>query len=800
MSENDPSAVIRTRDRIFNLFNIRTKVDKEEKESMLKKIKEPGSFSSTEVNLLKNINKNNDGGYRKTTSMDAIKQDLFNVSHDVAKQIDENKSFQAMVPEINKAKSIMVPSIMAPSDMYGNDFTVILNCPKLDITITDAISTLLSDYINDKLSLGSDVTRWIGDALFDTGSTPVMVVPRKMVTVLAGTDEEEATPSTEDEIEISTSNCTVGVEDLMFGNNNIEFTYVEPSEEEVLSVLTPLSSKDTLTISEEQLDKVTQETKSVLDNSVTISLDYRKIKSLDEKIKKANEESEKQLTGMISKIGDTRILNVGNVGLPSEDDEPLIQALPPESVIPIHVPGTPSAHIGYFVLLDENGNPIDKPDLKFEEGNCNGNPLVTSIDDIINKASSKQKNRLEALSTVFELSLKKSLKQTVTGLGIDSGILPDNSKIYSCIFHRAMHKRKVNLIYVPPSLMTYYAFDYREDGTGKALLEDASFLIRMRTSFLVAKTIAALDNATDKHTISFSMEGQKGSNLEQIMGMIKDAYVSKNMYSMDHNPMTVMRDIVSRSISIIPKDMQGVHDLQLEKDMSQGQKSQPDEELPEMLTEFIVLATGVPAAALNALGEDEYSRSVATSNILFSNTIRGYQNHTCDFTGVLIKAYAKNSHYLLTAIIDILKNSELKVATDDMNNYLAYIINNIEVTLPAPNIAPDMSRYEELEKVVSAIENTMEKLLPDDMLVSEQEGAKDMLAAIRADMMRKQVRNAINNIGATGLMDMESLTNIDFRDLRNYNVEFSNYATAIKTMDKVTAPEAGDDDGSGSSW
>src|SRR5690606_36700190 len=45
-------------------------------------------------------------------------------------------------------------------------------------------------------------------------------------------------------------------------------------------------------------------------------------------------------------------LNKDSVG------HPLVMHLPAEAVIPVHIPGNVRQHIGYYVLLDINGNPV----------------------------------------------------------------------------------------------------------------------------------------------------------------------------------------------------------------------------------------------------------------------------------------------------------------------------------------------------------------------------------------------------------------------------------------------------------
>jgi len=39
--------------------------------------------------------------------------------------------------------------------------------------------------------------------------------------------------------------------------------------------------------------------------------------------------------------------------------KPMLMKLPTESTIPVFIPGDPSNHIGYFVMLDGNGKPLE---------------------------------------------------------------------------------------------------------------------------------------------------------------------------------------------------------------------------------------------------------------------------------------------------------------------------------------------------------------------------------------------------------------------------------------------------------
>jgi len=365
-----------------------------------------------------------------------------------------------------------------------------------------------------------------------------------------------------------------------------------------------------------------------------------------------------------------------------------------------------------------------------------------------------------------------------------------------------MRGNKVKLIYVPCSMMGYYAYDYRDDGTGKGIMEDSAFLIGLRTSLLVAKVIGALDNATDKHRITFDMDESLGTNMEQVMEIIQDAYMEKHLYSFDHNPMSVMRNIVARNVSIMPKNMTGFANLEIDRDVSQGQASTVDDEMEEKITNLITTPTNIPAAVFNELGENEFSRSVATTNIIFSNFIRVLQRDTCIPTGNIVKAYVRNSHRIIKEIKGILSKHIKEGNQDSFNNYLEYIIRGIIVSLPKPNISPDKARYEELSTIMQTIDEVVEKLLPDELIVEDEEGkTKETLVAMRADVARRMVKDAISQIGATSMLNVATTDDMNFTDVQDINWIIRNYARGLKDLNEHLKKKSEEDDsGGGSSW
>ena len=518
---------------------------------------------------------------------------------------------------------------------------------------------------------------------------------------------------------------------------------------------------------------------------------------------------------MVTNIGTTKVLHVEDVGAPDPTDEPTLQWIPSVAVTPVHVPGAPSDHLGYFVYLDAYNHPIHtRTNSQADSMPTLDDRFITTMDAFLDIAkggiSNGKKNAL--VNGLFELTLQSVLQNGMKSIGIDDIELPKSSGIYSCIFERVLQKEDVKVVFVPTSHMAYFAYDYRGDGTGKALMEDSEYFISMRTSLLVANVMGAIDQATDKRKITFDMDSKKGSQVEQTMHMIKEAYMTKNAFNFGHDPKTITKDIISRNVAIVPKNMRDVHNMDMEIDVQQGQSSQPDSELIEKLTNLTIAPTNVPPSFFNEMGENEFSRALATMNVVFCNFIRTKQNKTTDIAAPMMGCIARNSYFLMFNITKILKDNmeaiqgkkdgtgpEEDAETMGLDRYMNYVLSNINVGVPTPNIAPDTSRFEELDKILNSIDDVVTKLMPEEMITGDSdmdEHAKEAMLALRADAIRRATKDALVRIGASGAMNLDILDTLDVESVHKFSQEIRNYAALLKQQSEVLDPEKqeGEDD------
>lgn len=783
-----------------------------------------GTFSETELQKLPGSKA--DG--KPNTSIRDLGSHFDHTSSNIRNKMSQARSYKTMTPEIKKARSIYIPSIMSPNDIQTGHISVSVSIPELSEDANQKLTNFLNIYFNDDLKLGDKIPDWIGDALFETGASPVLILPKGAIKLLSETtDLEKHYQEMGKELEIGQEGMKGKTIELYSSVSTELFPDTDPSTEvlDLKTLIKQFDNPDTTKLEHynevqvalehflsniDQKDnqpKISQEAfvntsikgvHSIINKNkdgFTFSRDYRAIIDPKDKIKKVNKKLEDDIKQSLFGDKDNKLFVMSNEEEVAEDDHPSIMELPTESVIPVTVPGARKDHIGYFIVVDEFGNPINSGSEEEQSCDNNGSGVIQSgAKSVFASQFGGQltdAQRYEAASLVFGITVRKMLENKLNNNGVTGITLDQHQAITNTLFQRLMNKQKVRVVFVPSNMIAYYAFEFREDGTGKSLLEDASFILALRNTLMISNVMAGIKNSTDYKKIEFDV-GDQATNLEQIMAMVQDMYINKKMLRFDHNPMTTTRDLIQRSISIVPKGIKGLGSLDVISDNQSTGVVEPDSNTLETLTDQIITFLGVPYAALNELGESEFSRSVATTNLFFSNEIRSKQKITCEVTEKLVKQYTQSSASLMGKIADLVTESSAdkpKTEVDSVKALLIKIINNIKVTLPPPSISVDKAHFAELREAVDIMDTMVEKLFSDEMVTAEDSRARDMLSAIRANIKQKILRDVLIRMGSHHTIDIPTLTDIDPSEVIDLNQVLLNLRAGIKQMEEIAAKD-----------
>lgn len=788
------------------------------------------------------------------------------------------QSFGVLAPELKDAADIWVSSVISPTDLQTNSIQVTLEKTDLGQDIEDKISSEMTEFFNTDFELADRMKTWMKKAIFQDGAAPIMIVPQVNISTLNAAVDIDETKAGHDVKEIIKhanhpsvnqqmipGNFTMGREQLSYDSappfqydaKNASLELLIPTfrstdvqkkqhydnlfhkiDEDIDKAFQELSYQDPsyeAFVTKQDVITTTKEAKKAIrelfteaKNSVVISNDVTLIN------KKDNYDG--AMKNMEKKVMEHFLMDASNPTYLLDTEEtleekhhPTIVDLPYQAVIPVTIPGAPDKHIGYFVLVNQWGTPLT--DHVYDRSTYNGPRKLTegAMQATFGQpaaykyaAGINDDQRFKATTMMFGLTMRNLLNNKLEEYGFSGATVEEHEATTLCLFRYLLDRKRVGLVFVPSSMMVYMAYDYHMDGTGKSRIEDLSTLLSLRTVLLISGVMAATENAIDNKVIEVDVD-EKNANVMQYLAMVRDAFIEKKMLRFDNEPLTVQRDLLQRSLTLLPKNMKGIREnLNITTDRKSANAVSPDTQFMEQLTNWIITGLEVPHAALNQTGEQEYSRSVATTNLMFNNKIKGEQKTTVKFGTKLVRTYIKYSAPLQNKILDILKTSsksrkDLKMSTeaedsdskppkskqnielnkDSVKKQLKTVIQNIKITLPAPQIVVDKAQYEEITSYMDAIDRVLQTIFSENQILDQD--ARDMFTLFRETVKADMVRDYIKQIGFQSSFDIPFPKDIDINnafDLYNYvtnkKLKFENFKKYVVDQAKKHLEDQGD--------
>lgn len=772
--------------------------------------------------------------------------------------IQQSDAIRVLTPEIDRSAEIMVSSILSPTDMQSDTINIVCDGSDLGEEIEQKVGDELTNFFNDKLELGDLIYKYTREALYGSGSCAIMVLPPRNIDILntaidndlikAGVLKSSKRKSTK----ISADNTALVSPSMesAFASTESMFTAVHTSTEALESAI----EQDMLLAIEaanpmvgmkpgEVITKSKEARKQILDlfknskSHIVMSSDLTGLRKgkdhLSDVASKLSDEIEKHF--LFDQNTPTFLLD--SECDDGSDKNPAIIEIPTRAVVPVIIPGSPDKHIGYFILVDQWGNPM-------VEGEGNNPPgfgprkLTESATQAAFGAPNlyrfgsniTDEQRYDITNTIFGITFKHLIEAKLDDFGLSGTTIGEYDAITSCMFRNLLNRKKCVLVFVPEPLMVYYRFEHRPDGTGKSITESMSTMLALRTVLLMSYIMAATENSIDNKVISVAVD-EKQTNLQQYLDMIRNAYVAKRMMRFDINPLTVQQDLIQKSLTILPKGIKGISDsLDVQTEHRSTGAVMPDDGLLEKIGNWIITWLQVPHSALNHLSENEYSRSVATTNLFFSNNVKSKQKVVIKHSTKFVRLYTRYSPHLRGKIEETLKTTEktskanasseadtspkskITVETNDdsIKKNVAKVISCIKTTLPSPKIVVDKAQYEEIEKYLDTVEKICDYIYSDDLVAGGEQVQElaDTLKMMRANIRSNMVRDYIDNIGFQSSYDLPYPEDVNFKNtqdlvqlLSNQRKGLNDWMTFIvqkAKSDDLENPEGSENNNSGS--
>ena len=773
----------------------------------------------------------------------------------------EAEKLNKLAPEIEQSRILVSSSIMSPNDLQDGEFTFSFeDIPALeeDPDLLKEVTELYNQYFNHVLNLGIKSYDWIGDAMYVSGAKCVLILPIATQIDMRHRTQKEAN--------INRYNSEIGFEsfkafsntsdDYIFSGKKLSMAdYLKGYNPTVESLVPSMEAFGVKTPSEfcsaSKLDyysKVENNYRSKYGpsyvagiESMVINLkakmsegDIIRITENTDSFRYVNTSREHVEEDIWSKLAskygfnnrpvrEEMVILKANPSKYKHRGHPTIIELPTEAVIPIFIPGAPNEHLGYFVMLDEHGQPLTADDSRaaYDTTGCAGGSNAATFEAVFgsnccNATYFNQSNDYTQMgSLIFNNLLDGYIRTRMKGiLHRDDLQLSRFNALSTILFQRTLESKETTIVFVPPMLMHYFAFDYdKHTGCGKSKTADIQFILSLRTTLMMANVVAAVNDAIEHKKIEFGVD-DKNANVEAIMELIANIFIEKNKLNGSIDPSEIMRDMYNNSLTIIPKGLPGLSDISVDVQSTQGSSSRVGDDTIEQLNNLLVAQLDVPSAALNQLNEPEYARSLVVGNLFFAKKITRYQHIWCNLMSEFIRVYTlvdipfqealkkKLALAVKHRVKEDLPKSVAKMKEynpneyDDLNDLPGIIMNSVSVSLPKPNIVVDKTQFEEISNYINNLQTVADKFFNQEMIPSEDSLAQAALPLVKAKWVSDQVAKFITEVGSFKMCDIPDLDEIDPSELTSYIQVFQNFGAAVNKH-RTAISQPSEDGGNG---
>lgn len=732
----------------------------------------------------------------------------------------ENRKILQLMPNVERAARLMVATIMSPNDLSRNDIEITFDVEEdIPEAYKTRLGTAATDFFNKKLNLKKSMPSWLYQAGYESGASVFAIVPLRSFEKIEDSSYLGMESFINQVIEPMVQDTLFGfsdgpvrtqkdlIEQEMAGLESLATSVLEFKQVEMqIKDKRPTDTKEV----RELIGKfLAQESLSLTDNPNILHAS-----------KDAKKTTEKRTNSILKdryrKIKEEPIVSMSSGTTTDEEGElgvvgnPIFMRLPPESVTVIHTPGDPTDHQGYLILLDRQGNPVDTV---VDEANLPSNTMnynqiqgdvfnqVYTAYGFTSRGTHVQSNE-EMMGQVYNHVVTEHLRRRIGKAGYSNVEISNIDGVMRCMFARFLERKQTRVLFMPKALITYMAFELDQYGYGVSRLEKIKFNLGMKMAVQISRIMAAIKAAMDKRRIEVTLTEHMLESPETVINSITQEYLRKSGLSFSVDPNVIQNQIADKSLSIKVNGIPGMEtfDLTNEPDQKTG-SFDFDPGITEELDNEIINGLGVPHAALNSLSEDEYARSVSTTNIFFSMNVGIDQDSAKKSVSDLIQKYATYSEEFHNEIYEIfpsLKTHGTKGDTSSLDDNIVKdtdndketkdftlpkyytidrLIESMHITLPSPNIAPSKAQFESIDGMIQSITTVVNALFPDDLMGPDEQLAPT-IRALRARFMAVNIRNFLDSSGMSTIEVPES-------DFSEYLADTGKLIEALQNVDAM---------------
>jgi hypothetical protein len=727
-------------------------------------------------------------------------------SQEISQKSEDADITLQLFPEMELARQIMVSSVISPKDMQSTDLNFTAPETLKTAPISAPLLEVVKKYFKTDYRIEPLMPEILNDMLFGSGSYPLAVIPENSVDELINGTRNITMESLRTEMGDSNVFSGIGLlgpcdliaakdksrkhnfslEDFV-GSGSIPFA--EPQN--------PVRNQIHYTVDESKVKQLTHVV--VTDNfnalklpSIIATKRNRDVERLlDRKRRKRTESfgnesvatlkgktiSDVELTQLFFKNSNTRYKTIRKVKTDGElarrtIGAPLTMRLPSESVIPVCVPGDNRRHVGYFVLLDSEGNPVSRKSRGSEYNDLrnrfSGNQDMSST--LLGASSSINGNQCrmqtfdqaaKVYSEIVEADLLARLRNGVIGQSVEFGT---NQDFYTLMLARAMKQQLTQILYLPADLMTYFAYKYDDNGIGKSLLDDMRILNALRSMLLFAQVQADVKNSIGRTTVNLKLSDVDPNPQKTIEVAMHEVMQARSQNTMPFNrttPSDLTRWVSTAGVEFQFEGHPALPDTKIEFSEHNTNYVKQDSGLEEQLRKRAIMGTGLSPETVDNGFASEHATTVVANNVLLSKRVQQIQDIFVPLItdhcrkqalndGNLFEEIRKTIEENFQKLVDVIKpDEELMAIVNDQGketiiHYLTVeFLSNFETSLSRPDVISLQNQMEAFNKqrdaYIAGIDYYINANILPESLMGEQSGQRvdEIKEIVLATLMRR---------------------------------------------------------------
>ncbi len=641
---------------------------------------------------------------------------LQRISQNTLTDVQDAKSLLQLLPDLELAMQILISSILSPKDLVSGSLTYRVDGSRFNSEVTGKMLEEIENFFNGVYKINDLLPKILEDVLFKTGSYPILILPESSIDEIINAPQRvslESVLKSDEYREWTTDNIGLlgpaevtpgthtGLED--FGSNGIggyadykaEILVSAPNKPKIDLGLRVIDNPTLLKRSRLQ-ERIRRERVATILNSRSLGNrlhrgDQVAIETINASsvVTGFNEPTPKSFSDhqLYNNRSRNRVLShTITIPTPSEVNRPsvghpLVMRVPSEAVIPVHVPGDPENHVGYFLLVDEFGNFVclaNSKDYYTDMGMMlrQNSTLTSQLINTTNRAANGRQDPAtqqevqelqQAYTDMVEMDLNKRLRNGVYGENVQ---IARPTEVYRLMLARTYAQRRTQLLWVPAEMLTYIAFDFDEYGVGESLLSQTKIIGGIRATLLFANAMSGVKNSIARTRLKINLDPDDPEPDMTVEEFIHH-YVrnSRGLLPIGINePNDILQYLANASVEV---EVSGGNPRYPETSMLvedyHSDKSKPDPDFAKDMHDYQIMGIGLPPEMVTNATSPEFATTVVNNNLLLTKRVMTYQSKFLPYLAEFIQRYTINSEPLMNALREIVKNNVDKLSRQQLN-------------------------------------------------------------------------------------------------------------------------------------